>query len=362
MRGEWNSQVKTLLGVAAGGLVGREVLRRLRAADLHNQVALITGSSRGLGFLLAREFAREGCRIVICAREEAELRQAQEELEREGAEVLAVPCDVGDRAQVEHLVEQARRRFGQIDILVTNAGIIQVGPLPTMEVEDFENAMNVMFWGVLYPILAVLPEMRARQSGRIVSITSVGGKVSVPHLLPYNSAKFAAVGLSEGLRAELARDGITVTTIVPGLMRTGSPFNAFVSGHQELEFAWFALGDNLPFLSMDAERAARQIVRATKLGEAERILTIPANLLARFHGLFPGLTTDVLAVVNRVLPPPGGAGTRTERGTVVWERIRSPLLEVLMGWGLSAARRFQQPEAGGLPGMEMPNGNQGPGS
>src|SRR5450759_4776995 len=119
-----------------------------------------------------------------------------------------------------------------------------------MEVAYFELAMDVMYWGVLYPTLAVLPQMREHKRGRIVNITSIGGKVSIPHLLPYNSAKFAAVGLSEGLRAELAMDGVTVTTIVPGLMRTGSHINAYFKGKQEREYTWFALGASLPVISM----------------------------------------------------------------------------------------------------------------
>lgn len=100
--------------------------------------------------------------------------------------------------------------------------------------------------------------MRARRRGRIVNITSIGGKVGMPHLLPYTCAKFATVGLSEGLRAELGREGIRVTTIVPGLMRTGSHLKAMFRGQHEQEFTWFSLGASLPLVSMGAERAARQ--------------------------------------------------------------------------------------------------------
>ena len=124
--------------------------------------------------------------------------------------------------------------------------------------------MGVMFWGTLYPVLAVLPQMRARRRGRIVNVTSVGGKVAVPHLLPYAAAKFAATGLSQGLRAELARDGITVTTVAPGLMRTGSFLNAYFKGQAVREFAPFAVLSTLPFFSIDARRAARQVVGAAK--------------------------------------------------------------------------------------------------
>src|SRR5437763_6066124 len=108
------------------------------------------------------------------------------------------------------MVDEVAKRFGRIDVLVNNAGIIQVGPVENMTITDFENAMAVMFWGPVYATLATLPYMRQHGDGRIVNITSIGGKVSVPHLVPYSCAKFAAVALSEGLRAELASTGIRV--------------------------------------------------------------------------------------------------------------------------------------------------------
>jgi short-subunit dehydrogenase len=337
------------LGAAVGaGLVGMKLLRWRREADLTGQVALITGGTSGLGLLLAREFARVGCKIVICARHETELRQARDELARRDVDVLAIPCDVGDQNQVEKLIERATEHFGQIDILVNNAGIIQVGPIETMERKDFETAMDVMYWGTVLPTLAVLPQMRRRGSGRIVNITSIGGKVSVAHLVPYSAAKFAAVGFSEGLRAELKDDGIFVTTIVPGLMRTGSYFNADFKGQQKKEFLWFSLGSSLPLMSMDAERAARQIVQATRRGEAERILSLPANLLAKFHGVFPGATSEIIGAIDRlILPSSDGHDQEMKSGREVDEEFDSSVHEAATTLGRSAADRFQ-PDDGGL--------------
>lgn len=328
------------LGLA---MAGRVVLRRLRRMNLRDRVVLITGSSRGLGLLLASEFAHEGCRLVICARDMQELERARRELQRTEVEVLAVPCDLTDQGQVQNLVDSAMQRFGRVDILVNNAGIIHVGPLVTMTVQDFQEALKVMFWGMLHTTLAVLPQMVERKEGRIVNITSIGGKVSVPHLLPYNCAKFAAVGLSEGLRAELLKHGVRVVTIVPGLMRTGSYLNAFFKGRKEGEFGWFSLGATLPLISMSAVRAARQIVQAAQYGESERILSVPAKTLALFHGLFPGLTADLLGLVNRfVLPKAEMAETTKTRGLHLQERIRSSIFNVLTGLGKSAAERFHQ--------------------
>jgi NAD(P)-dependent dehydrogenase (short-subunit alcohol dehydrogenase family) len=271
-----------------------------------------------------------------------ELARAHQDLRRRGAEVLAVACDVTNQPQVHSVVAQATQHFGRVDIVVNNAGIIQVGPLSTTTMEDFAQALDVMFWGTLHTTMAVLPQMRARRSGRIVNITSIGGKVSVPHLLPYNCAKFAAVGLSEGLRAELGQDGIQVTTVVPGLMRTGSYVQACFKGQTEREFRWFALGSTLPLISISAERAARQVVRATQRGAAECILSLPANLAGRLHGVCPGTTANLLSLVNRVLPDAEGAHATGTSGKEVQQRLRSPLLHILTGLGRAAGRRLYQ--------------------
>jgi len=269
------------------------------------KVVLITGGSRGLGLALAEEFALQAGRIVICAREEPELEQARQHLAEQGANVLAIPCDMTQREQVRRLIDQATEHFGRIDILVNNAGIITVGPIEAQTLDDYEDSMQVMYWGAVYATMAVIPQMLERKQGHIVNICSIGGKVAVPHLLPYSSAKFALTGFSEGLYAELKRKGIHVVTVIPGLMRTGSPVNAFFKGKHHAEFTWFDLADSLPLLSISAQKAARSIVKATRKNKAEVTLTFPANVLARFHGLFPGAAMKVMSITDRLLPRAG---------------------------------------------------------
>ncbi len=328
---------------ALGGLGTWLAARNRRGADLSGQVVLITGGSRGLGLQLAREFARQGCSIAICARDDEELERARRDIEALGAAVHAARCDVTDRDQVEGMVREVTGRFGRIDILVNNAGVIQVGPVDLMHLRDFEQAMAVIFWGAVYPTLNVLPQMRQRGAGRIVNITSIGGKVSIPHLLPYSCAKFAAVAFSEGLRSELAPQGIQVTTIVPGLMRTGSHLNASFKGQQGLEFAWFSLGASTPFVSISAERAARSIVRATKRGAAESILSVPANILARLHGLVPEMTAPILALINRlVLPSAAGGSGELTSGHDAERQLNSKIHRGLTVMGRSAARDLNE--------------------
>jgi NAD(P)-dependent dehydrogenase (short-subunit alcohol dehydrogenase family) len=312
------NQRRALTWLAAGMgafFAARAAVRWYCQYDLRGKVALITGGSRGLGLVLARELARQGARVAICARNEPELRRAVEDLRGRGAEVLAVECDLADRGQIDDLVRQVSDHWGGIDVLINNAGVIQTGPMETMTLEDYEESMKVHFWAPLCATLAVLPQMRRRKSGRIVNISSIGGKISVPHLLPYCASKFALVGLSEGLRAELAKDGIAVTTVCPGMMRTGSPRNAFFKGQHRDEYAWFSISDSLPLMSVNADRAARQIVAACRHGEAELTLTAPAKVAVRLHGLFPGATSAVLGWVNRLLPAPGGIGTERAAGS-----------------------------------------------
>jgi len=345
-----------IIGGAAVGAIGglsawlatraasRAASRMLRpTASLNGKTVFITGGSRGLGLQLAREFANEGCRVAICARDAQELERAREDLGREGGSVYTVTCDITQRDQVQSAVEEVTRHFGGIDILVNNAGLIQVGPIHSMQLKDFEEAMAVMFWGTVYPTLSVLPQMRQRREGRIVNITSIGGKVSVPHLVPYSCAKFAQVAFSEGLRAELMPSGIQVTTIVPGLMRTGSHLNAKFKGQQAREFAWFSMGAATPVASISAERAARSIVRATKHGSAEKILSVPANIFARLHGALPEVTHPILELINRMmLPSAEGGSEELISGYEAERKLNSSIHRSLTAMGRYAAHDLNE--------------------
>jgi NAD(P)-dependent dehydrogenase (short-subunit alcohol dehydrogenase family) len=312
--GNQTNTFKTAAITLGAVALGKFLWRKMNEYDLRGKTVLVTGGSRGLGLVLARQFALDGAKVAICARDQEELELAGIDLRNGGAEVMTVQCDVTNAADVENTVNQVRGRFGKIDVLVNNAGTIQVGPLEVMKREDFEHAMKAHFWGPLNTILAVLPEMRERQDGRIVNISSIGGKIAVPHLVPYSASKFALVGLSKGLFTELRKDGIVVTTVCPGLMRTGSPRNANFKGKHRDEYAWFSISDSLPVTSIKAERAARQIVDACKQGRAELIITVQAKLAVTFDALFPEASAEMLALVNRLLPEPGGIGERSAKG------------------------------------------------
>ena len=175
-----------LAAAVAAGAALRAAVRRRRRLDLRGRPAVVTGGSRGLGLAIARELVREGCPVAICARDEAELIRAEADLLARGGDVLAVPADVSRPEDAGRLIAEATLRFGRVDLLVNNAGVILGGPAASLALEDFDHAMAVNFRGALHPTLAVLPQMRARREGRIAFVTSFGGKVSVPHLVPYN--------------------------------------------------------------------------------------------------------------------------------------------------------------------------------
>jgi NAD(P)-dependent dehydrogenase (short-subunit alcohol dehydrogenase family) len=338
------------LSLLAGiGLGAKEVIARRREADLTGQVALITGGSRGLGLAIARELAAEGCRLAICARDADQLDRVAAELRSSGAEVITIPCDVGHEDEVAGMVAQVIAHYGHIDLLFTVAGEVAIGQARDMELEDIRRAMDVIFWGVVYPVLAVLPSMRARGQGRIAAVTSIGGKIAVPHMLSYSAAKFAAVGFTEGLSAELASEGIHVTTLAPGLMRTGSHLHARFKGNdaqQEGDYAWFSAGASMP-LAARADRAARIMVRAVKRGETERIQTLPFSLAGRFHGVAPALTVRLMRVANALLPSHDAQpeDITTGPGEVVEKRLDSALQRAATVLGKEAAETFRQPPA-----------------
>lgn len=331
--------------VMAGSYYAVRALRTaFRLQSLRGKIVLITGGSKGLGMILARDFALAGARVAICARSIDELEKARSWIHKEAAAaILAVPCDVSHRDEVDRMIKHVQRVYGPIDILINNAGTIAVAPLEATTVEDFEKAQNIMFWGMLYPTLAVLPTMREKKSGQIVNITSIGAMISIPHMIPYSSAKFAALGLSLGLFTELKSSGIKVTTILPGLMRTGSFINAEFNGRKEAEYKWFSVAASLPFLSLSAERAARKIMRAVVNEDSLRILGLPAQIAATIQANFPRFAVQGLALINRLLPKVDKRVQSYEASTSGRKlKTREPVsLRVLKGLGHSAVQSYQ---------------------
>lgn len=318
-----------LVGAAAAALAYTFLPRSAEPG----QVVLITGGSRGLGLALADRFGRSGAKLVLVARNADELDRARKMLVDRGSvehasDVHLLTADLTDAAQVQGLIGEVLDRFGRIDVLINNAGTIQVGPFENQSFANFEAAMRTNFYAALHVIQAAVPSMldRYQQTGErstIVNISSIGGKIGVPHLLPYVASKFALTGFSEGLHAELRHKGVRVTTVCPGLMRTGSPIQAQFTGNADEEYRWFSMSANTPGLAASTGFAANRIFNAVASGRAEITITPQAWLGARANGVVPGVTQYVSSLANEyLLPAPSPtSNSQAHTGAEVRKRI-----------------------------------------
>jgi short-subunit dehydrogenase len=311
--------MRTWEKVAIGGaaLFMASAFIRRQQPSLEEKVVVITGGSRGLGLAMAREFGAGGARLALIARDEAELERAAAELREKNFEVSIWPVDLTQGDGCETVLEKITDHHGSLDVLVNNAGEIVVGPFETLTHDDFHRSLAIHLWAPLRLMQAALPILRRQGGGRIANISSIGGKIPVPHLSSYCAGKFALVGLSGTLRAELKKDGIFITTVCPGLMRTGSHWNAMFKGNREAEFAWFGHGASMPGASISAERAARQIVSAIQRGDAELTVTWQARMAVVAAAVTPAIVAGVEAAVARLLPA-NPEGEHSERASG-WE-------------------------------------------
>ncbi|HEX8297599.1 MAG TPA: SDR family oxidoreductase [Rubricoccaceae bacterium] len=310
--------------VFAGAWAVARAARAPRAVSFANQTVVLSGGSRGLGLLIARRLIDEGAQVALLARTEADLDAAVAEL---GPDALAVVCDVRDRAAVDAAVQRIADELGPPSVLLHDAGVISVGPEAHMTEADYTESLGIHFWGAYHLTEAVRPFLPRDGSARIGYVSSIGGRVAIPHLGPYSVGKHALVGYADAMRAELAADGIRVTTITPGLMRTGSHPNAQIKGQHEKEYAWFAIGDATPLVSMDGDRAARKILDALRHGDAALTLTLAAKIAAAVDGVAPGVVGVAMKAVTALLPAPAGpTGDHRQTG---WEST-SPLAPSLL--------------------------------
>ena len=278
-------------------------------------VVLVTGGSRGLGFAIASRFAQRPVNLVLTARNEAELQKAKSSLLEQHPHLVEsnihiIPADLSKPADCQRLVTEALARFGRIDVLVNNAGIIGVGPAEVMTAQIFENTMRVNFLAAMQVTWAALPHLLSQsplagwsRRATVVNISSIGGKMAVPHMLPYTAAKFALTGFSEGLHAEMRDKDIHVLTVCPGLMRTGGEDHANFHGDVEAEQAWFEFCAKTPGISTTPEHAANKIFRAVAQGRSEITIEWKAWLAARYAGMFPESLQWFNALTDEYLLP-----------------------------------------------------------
>lgn len=332
-----SSPLWTLAGLAAVGYAISRIQR-----DPHffrDKVVLITGGSRGLGLAIARRLRAEGASLALLARDADELERARQDLLAipapvggavDPGEVLSVRCDLTQPDTISDAIHTVTRHFGGLDVVVNNAGIIQAGPLQNMTLEDYERTMQTNFWAAFHVNRAAHPHLHGERGARIVNVASIGGRIAVPHLAPYSASKFALVGYSSALATELAREGIRVTTVSPGLLRTGSHVKAEFKGQHAKEFDWFATSNSFPLDSTSAEGAAKLIVEACRRGQPVLAFPLSTRAAEIAQAVAPNLTARALELVNRyLLPAPGqgpaaqetrtGAQSRSTEQTPAWK-------------------------------------------
>lgn len=297
-------RLAVLPALASGYLLTRILVESSMPDSFRGQSAVITGGSRGLGLAIARQLVNENCNVTLLARDEDELKRAKAQLEQlNRGQVHIVVCDVTDNEQLSSAINEAADIHDGIDLLVNNAGAIVVGPWESMTLQDFEAQMKIHLYAAMNAIRIALPHLRQKTSGkRIVNICSMGGRIAVPHMLPYDTSKFALSGFSQGLATELYDDGISVTTVYPGVMRTGSPIQATFKGEHEKEFAWFQTVDVIPGFSTAAQDAAKKIIEAARERRFELMPFLPAKLRFAVGSFFPELVAYTLVILNRLLP------------------------------------------------------------
>ncbi|HEV2577386.1 MAG TPA: SDR family oxidoreductase [Acidobacteriaceae bacterium] len=300
-------------GFAAAAIATTRALRAAPPPD--GAVVLVTGGGRGLGYAIASRFARRPIRLILAARDLGELHAAQAALIAEHPHLrpedfYLFQGDLANPMECHRLVDESFAHFGRIDVLINNAGIIEVGPAEVQPLDAFYRAMHIHFYGPLHILWAALPRLRQQypmpgwnRRCAIVNIASIGGKVPVPHMLPYTASKFALVGFSEGLHAELRKANILVTTVCPGLMRTGGEHHAHFTGDVEAEKRWFMFGAKTPGIATTPEHAACRIYSAVTHGCAEIVITPHAWLAARVHGHCPGTSQLIAGLANEYVLP-----------------------------------------------------------
>lgn len=248
-------------------------------ASMSGDVVVVTGASTGIGQATAGAFAREGATVVLAARSEGRLVRIAAEIEQAGGRAVPLAVDVTDRSAVFEKMQEVADTLGRIDVLVNNAGIGLLSPVHDMDPEELKRVFEVNFFGLIWCTQAVLPFMTRQKRGRIVNISSVAGKRALPHISAYCASKFALQAFSDSLRMEAAENGITVTVVCPP--RVDTTFHDTPLMRQK--------GHRMSAPSLSADTVAAEIVRATRKGSREVVVSFYGRFFVFFHWLSPRL-------------------------------------------------------------------------
>jgi len=210
---------------------------------IQDKIVIITGASSGIGYSTAKALAKKGAKIVAGARRTDRLETLQKEITDDGGEIIICETDVTKKSDCDNLVKQAINKFGQVDVLLNNAGLMPLSFVKSLKIDEWDRMIDVNIKGVMYCTAAVIPTMVEKKSGHIVNISSVAGRVVFPAGSVYCATKHAVTAFSEGLRQELSvRKNIRITSIEPGVVQTEltntiteKSLEAFVEKHKDME-------------------------------------------------------------------------------------------------------------------------------
>ena len=266
----------------------------MRKEKIQGSKVLITGASSGIGKALAFEFAKKGSIVAIASRRINRLKEVAHDIHQSGPNIpvpVAVQCDITKRNEVKALIKTCVDKIGGIDILVNNAGIGVYGDTERTSVDDFRHVMEVNYFGSLYCIFETLPFMKRSGKGLIINIASVAAKFGVPYLGAYCSSKAALVAISQNLRIELAKSGISVAIVYPGYTQT-----EFFKNEKNVGGAHRPKGSYAP-----CHKVAGAVVKAIEGGKKEIVLSMEGKALTLFRTLFPGLVERAMEKIAKNL-------------------------------------------------------------
>lgn len=255
--------------------------------DFRDKSVLVTGAASGIGRAAALAFAAEGANLIIADINEEGLKSAAKEIERLGRRAICVRTDVSKPEDVAALAQVSIKEGGGVDVLMNNAGVGLGALIRDMDPADWEWIMGINLWGAIYMIYHLLPQMIERGSGHIINLASGAGLVAIPVLGAYSTTKFALVGLSGALRAELAHHNIGVSVVCPGVIRTP----IFQTG--KIKGLSLEVKEVPRWISITPEKTAKAIIKGVKRNQARIIITPSMKILAIVNSLLPGLVRAV---------------------------------------------------------------------
>lgn len=289
-----------MLGVAGTAAAVYAWRQRARRRHVQGRTVLITGGSRGLGLELARKFLAAGAQVALCARNQADLERARQQLAPGGGLVSIHVADISNPQAVERLVSDVTARWGRLDILVNNAGVFMGGPMALMRLDDYQRMLRVNLIGTITVTEACRPYLE--RHGGVITIVSAAGLLPAPHLAPYAVSKAGVSMYAQLLEVELASRGLETMAVYPSYMPTGSTYSADYRGAVAAEQRVVQRLMHMPFISVDHRRAGSIILNAWLSGR--RVVVYPA--VARFSiiltNLMPEFALRMMRLANRFYP------------------------------------------------------------